>query len=85
MGEGTWLIDLAPEWLRGNGEATERPGEPGDREVCLCFGSLVRSARLFLPVRMGGVSLFQLGIPLAPGRARTNWSGYIRVQPDDPR
>ena len=69
----------------GVGEATERPGEPGDRECVLHFGSRFRSARLFLPVRMGGVSVFQLGTPGAPGRARTNWSGYIRVQPDDPR
>ena len=28
---------------------------------------------------MGGVSLFQLGFPLAPGRARTHWDGYIRL------
>lgn len=75
----------AAEPLKACGEATERPGEPGDREVCLCFGSRARSARLFLPVRMGGVSVFQLGTPLAPGRARTNWNGYTRIQPDGPR
>ena len=28
---------------------------------------------------MGGVSVFQLGTPLAPGRARTHWDGYIRL------
>ena len=74
------------EWAAsGCGEATERPGEPGDRMVFVCFGSDNRSARLFLPVRMGGVSVFQLGTPLAPGRARTKSIGYIRLDPDDPR
>ena len=80
------MDDLAPGRLRvGVGEATERPGEPGDRKWFVCFGSLVRSTRLFLPVRMGGVSVFQLGSPLAPGRARTKSIGYIRLDPDDPR
>jgi hypothetical protein len=82
---GASVITLAPDGPRVDGEATERPGEPGDRKVCFCFGSLVRSARLFLPVRMGGVSVFQLGTPLAPGRARTNSNGYIRIEPDGPR
>ena len=33
----------------------------------------------------GSVSVFQLGSPLAPGRARTKSIGYIRLDPDDPR
>ena len=79
------MIDLAPcgcEWVWGGDGAAGRTRRPFG--VCV-FRLADRSARLFLPVRMGGVSVFQLGTPLAPGRARTKSIGYIRLDPDDPR
>jgi hypothetical protein len=71
-----WGLGFTRKPAEVRGEATERPGEPGDREYLCAFRFVVRSARLFSAVRMGGVSVFQLGTPLAPGRAWTNWIGY---------
>ena len=69
-----------------SGLGRRRSGRANPETVSDCVFRLAdRSARLFLPVRMGGVSVFQLGTPLAPGRARTKSIGYIRLDPDDPR
>jgi hypothetical protein len=67
--ELAWLHHFTRPAAEGVGEATERSGEPGDRDGLFAFRLVVRSARLFLSVRTGGVSVVCSG-PHSPPDGR---------------